>query len=91
MAKSNRVGRRKVHAMVGYLCFIAGMFVFIFIGEPLDVGTKLSWQNLFFMCSIPWLTGYVGYNIGWLNGYDNGRIKARDDYRPNVTGDLPGR
>jgi hypothetical protein len=70
--------------MVGHLAFLAGMAACLTIGEPLALGVGLTWRNVVAMCSIPWLCGYGGYQIGWLNGQVSGWLKARDEYRPNA-------
>ena len=70
--------------MVGHLLFFAGMVAFIWIGEPLSLGVGLTWRNVVAMCSIPWLCGYAGYHMGWINGHYAGWCKARDEYRPNT-------
>ena len=70
--------------MVGHLLFAAVLGACVWIGEPLALGVGLTWRNVAAMCSIPWLCGYAGYHMGWINGHYAGWIKARDEYRPNA-------
>jgi hypothetical protein len=69
--------------LVGPLVFFAGMVACMTIGEPLASGVGLTWRNVVAMCAIPWLCGYTGYHMGWLNGHYAGWIQARDEHRPN--------
>jgi hypothetical protein len=66
------------------LVFLGGMVTAMTIGEPLALGGGLTWRNVVAMCAIPWLCGYAGYHMGWINGHYAGWIKARDEYRPNA-------
>lgn len=70
--------------LVGPLVFFAGMVACMTIGEPLALGVGLTWRNVVAMCAIPWLCGYTGYHMGWINGHYAGWIKARDEHRPNA-------
>lgn len=69
--------------MVGHFLFLAGMVAFMWIGEPLAMGVGLTWRNVVMMCAIPLLCGYVGYQMGWINGHYAGWLKAHDEYQPN--------
>lgn len=64
--------------LVGPLVFFAGMVACMTLGEPLALGVNLTWRNVVAMCAIPWLCGYTGYHMGWINGH-----KARDEPRHN--------
>jgi hypothetical protein len=76
-----------LQCLVGPLVFFAGMVACMTIGEPLALGVGLTWRNVVAMCAIPWLCGYTGYHMGWINGHYAGWIKARDEHRPNIGGE----
>ena len=70
-----------IRRLVGPLVFLAGMVACMTIGEPLAMGVALTWRNVVAMCAIPWICGYAGYHMGWINGHYAGWIETRCSQR----------
>jgi len=72
-----RRGKRDLPRIVGPLCLFAVMAALLWASEPLSDDSNLTWRNLAAMLTIPIISTYAGYQIGWLNGYHAGWQKAR--------------
>ena len=65
-----------IKCLIGHSVFFAGTIVIIMVGEPF---TDVSWRQMVAIASFPWIAGYAGYHIGWMNGHFAGWRKAQDE------------